>query len=69
MNAEYPAHGEPPIRSALKWPPCMCQHPECPDSHQNDDEPQHDRAADDLSESPTMRRVRAEMARQRRGRL
>jgi hypothetical protein len=27
--ADYPDHGEPPVRSALRFPPCRCPDPEC----------------------------------------
>jgi hypothetical protein len=28
-DADFPANGEPPIRSALSWPPCECPDPDC----------------------------------------
>lgn len=46
--ADYPEHGEPPIRSALTFPPCTCGRPQCPNADANDDR----------SFSPTMRRLR-----------
>ncbi|WP_433891097.1 hypothetical protein [Streptomyces sp. CA-111067] len=29
-DADFPVNGEPPIRSALSWPPCECPKPDCP---------------------------------------
>lgn len=32
MNLDFPENGEPPVRSALDWPPCRCGLPTCPDA-------------------------------------
>ncbi|EDY50732.1 hypothetical protein SSCG_03742 [Streptomyces clavuligerus] len=31
MNLDFPEGNEPPVRSALDWPPCRCGRPVCPD--------------------------------------
>ncbi|MHC0429254.1 hypothetical protein ACX6XY_03570 [Streptomyces sp. O3] len=59
MNVDDPTHGEPPIRSALTFPPCDCGHPLCPDtvSRTADDQPKRPQH-DDRSSSPAMQRLR-----------
>jgi hypothetical protein len=69
VNADYPDHGEPPIRSALTFPPCICGQPECPDTKTivaDDDQPEQ-RRADDRSFSPTMQRLRPLVEKANRG--
>ncbi|GHE00761.1 hypothetical protein GCM10010339_17410 [Streptomyces alanosinicus] len=60
MSADFPDHGEPPIRSALVWPKCKCGHPKCPDA------PSAYKGADDRSASPTMARLRPLVERENR---
>ncbi|MGQ4516942.1 hypothetical protein [Streptomyces sp. DW26H14] len=57
---DYPDHGEPPIRSALLFPPCTCGRPVCPDLVPDGPAPDG-RPADDRSVSPTMRRLRPQV--------
>lgn len=59
MNlADYPERGEPPIRSALKWPSCDCGNPECPIPGEEHEPPPPYDGPDDRSFSPTMQRLR-----------
>ncbi|MCA1218289.1 hypothetical protein [Streptomyces sp. 8L] len=67
---DYPDHGEPPIRSALLFPPCTCGRPVCPDlvaqgpapeGRSTDGRPADSRSTDDRSVSPTMRRLRPQV--------
>jgi hypothetical protein len=54
VNLDYPEHGNPPIRSALIYPPCTCRR--CVLAA---DPKRNLRAlADDRSYSPTMQRLR-----------
>lgn len=55
---DVPEDGNPPIVSALKWPPCECPWDECaerPQARTSDHEPER---VDDRSNSPTMERLR-----------
>lgn len=44
-------------KSALRWPPCLCGDPECPDAESEQQAPSQPKA-DDRSFSPTMQRLR-----------
>lgn len=68
MNADNPDHRDAPIRSALVFPKCLCGDPKCPDSLGSlaDDEPEHERADDDRSFTPTMQRIRPGVERENR---
>ncbi|MFJ4921228.1 hypothetical protein [Streptomyces sp. NPDC088725] len=76
-DVDYPDNGEPPLRSALTFPPCVCGNPGCPDTDTDtdtapgaDDKQLADSRTEDRAEaetdydrscSPTMRRVRGRM--------
>ncbi|MFI9078692.1 hypothetical protein ACIGW8_19815 [Streptomyces sioyaensis] len=70
MNLDSPEHGEPPLRSALKWPPCGCGHPMCPNAKSPDVEvePEHERADEIDSEPLTRLRARVHQDYERRQR-
>ncbi len=62
MSADSPEGADLAPASALAFPPCECGVPECPVSVPVvSDEPEHSRVDDD---SPTMQRIRRQMAKE-----
>lgn len=67
VNADYPGYDEPPIRSALCFPPCQCGVAECPDAESTvADKPPKYEGPDDRSCSPTMQRLRPSVEKENR---